>query len=439
MELNLTSLLGILFFLIFCGWVIVFLFKNYNLAIGFVICSPLLSTIFIPNQPGDTEGFETSYGSYMRIGLLFVAGIAGGIAFFKNKIIENNKISKEYIYLALYALMAISSMVYSIDPKITVIRSVATIFLFCILLGVDNYVTDTQRLEKAINIVVFSLLFCLLVNIVAIVLFQERVWWYKDPSRLMGLWSQPNQMGSFCMIAYPFLFWKAKNSDGIFKVIMQLSISILLILHVLSGSRTSLASGMIGISIWFFVEKKYFKNYLLIVCLMFLVIGFVFVKPSNMVRQGGIDSITSFTGRTDIWSAAATLAKEKFLIGYGYGVNGKIFEDPRFYDPDIEFWSGSVRSSMHNGYLNSIINLGLIGSILLYLSILMPFLKNLRSKYYEYKSLFTSVFIMCILVNFLESIIGSSSNIASIVMLISWSLTIKSLEFCENSNDTLYA
>lgn len=60
----------------------------------------------------------------------------------------------------------------------------------------------------------------------------------------------------------------------------------------------------------------------------------------------------NLTGRTDIWNSLLPYAKSRFLLGYGYG----------------GFWTTFLReqiaSHAHNGSLNTVLDLGIIGLIL---------------------------------------------------------------------------
>jgi O-antigen ligase len=236
----------------------------------------------------------------------------------------------------------------------------------------------------------------------------------------MGLWSQPNQMGAFCMISYPILLWKISDSDPKMKWFVYFLISVTAIFHILSGSRTTLLASAFGICIWLLVLKKPIKFVLMIFMITALAMLAVTFRPSNLTREGGFESVSTFTGRTEIWIAALTLAKEKPIVGYGYGVGGKIFEDPRFYDPKQELWSGSAKVSLHNGYLSAVIGMGILGTLLLYGLLFLPFSRSRKAIKGEYRALMVTVIFMCLLTNFLEGVIGSSSGLVSIILWILW-------------------
>jgi O-antigen ligase len=347
-------------------------------------------------------------------------GLVGFIKYLKDRTVHFEPIPYHFILLGVYALFALVSTIYSIDQKFTLIRSATLIPLFGFLLGLSRWLRGREHIDKLLNIVFWAVCFCLLINIIVIPLLPGRVWWITDPSRYMGLWGQPNQMGGFCMVSYPIFYWKISNSNTSTKWFLAFLILCMAGLHVLTGSRTTLIASALGTFIWLFVLRKPVKVVLMIGIMTFLVILALTLRPSNLTREGGFDSISTFTGRTQIWAAAAILARERPLVGYGYGVGGKIFEDPRFYNPKLEFWSGTARLSLHNGYLSSVISLGLSGALLLYFLLILPFYRCRKDIEDQYKALMLTVLFMAFLSNFLESVIGGTSGLISLVLWMLW-------------------
>lgn len=82
-------------------------------------------------------------------------------------------------------------------------------------------------------------------------------------------------------------------------------------------------------------------------------------------RSGSVQEITSFTGRSDIWKACWQLIQDKPLIGYGFG--SVRVEIPKvFYD----HW-GNTAATAHNFVLESLISVGLVGTLPLIMVLVM--------------------------------------------------------------------
>ena len=423
-DLLLLSMLGLIALFVTC-WIVILCIKNYEIAIFLVVLSPWISAIFVPNSFTGSDGQGASIGSYLRISLVMLIGVVGIIKYLQERSAHFEPVPDHLLLLGIYSFLALLSTTYSIDQRITFIRSASFIPIVGFLLGLNHWIKDRDQLNKIIDIVYFAVTLCLLINIIALPLFPERVWWYQDQSRFMGLWSQPNQMGGACMISYPVLFWKISNANSRTRWFIFFLILSTVILHILTGSRTTIIASALGTLIWLLVLKKPLKFVFVVGILAILVMLVMNFRPSNLARGGGFESIKTFTGRTDIWMAALTLAKERPLVGYGFGVGGKVFEDPRFYDPKLEFWSGTARSSLHNGYLSSVIGLGILGALFFYFLFVFPFLRCRKEIKGRYKAFVITVLFMCFLSNLFETVVGSPSDVDGVILWILWAMAGK--------------
>jgi len=418
-DLLALSMLAAAGLLVGC-WVVILTLKRYEFAVFLLILSPSISAIFVPNSFTGIEAEDATVGSYLRIMLIMLIGGVGLVKYLQERLVDYKTVPAHLILLAIFCSLAVLSTAYSIDRRFTFIRSVSFLPFFCFLLGLSQWLRGWDQVDKILDSVFWAICFFLFVNVIATPVLPGRVWWYADTSRFMGLWSQPNQMGAFCMISYPVYFWKISNADSRMKWFVSFLIVITAALHILTGSRTTLIGAALGTFIWLIVMRKPFKFILMMVLMSAFAMTVMILRPSNLTRSGGFESLSTFTGRTEIWTATLTLAKERPIFGYGYGVGGKIFEDPRFYDPKQELWSGTARVSLHNGYLSAVIGMGILGTLLLYFLLFLPFLSSRKEITGQYKALVLAVIFMCLLTNFLESVIGGSSGTVSIILWVLW-------------------
>ena len=100
---------------------------------------------------------------------------------------------------------------------------------------------------------------------------------------------------------------------------------------------------------------------------------------------------------------------EKPYTGYGFNVEGKIWEDPRFYDPKLTLWSGSSKTSLHNGYISIAVGLGFIGLFVWVILLFLPLFK-FKMKYLS-DDFNAALCIMSVLFlsNFVEASIGANT------------------------------
>lgn len=408
------------------GFIAALSVKRYELAIFLVVLSPWISALFVPNAPENLTGSNPTIGSYIRFALLILMGNVGIITVFRQKLKQNQFMPFQFVLLGTFLALTLMSTGYSIDQRHTFIRSAFFILFFCFLLGLSSWLRNEYQLQKTINAIFWALFFCLVMNIIAMPLFPNRVWWFMAENRFQGLWSQPNEMGAFCMVFYPVLAWKYEASTASKKRLIVLCAIATLILHFLTGSRTTLISAALGMITWFLITKRPGKLVIFSTGLMVATVVFFLLRPPGFMREG-YEKVAEFTGRTEIWTAAVTLAIEKPILGYGYEVGGKIFEDQRFYNREISQWSGNPKSSLHNGYLSVFIGLGIVGFLLFYFTLFIPFIRRQGLLKTEYKAFWVTILVMSIVTNLTESFISGPTNIGSSVLWIAWVMVGKML------------
>ena len=81
--------------------------------------------------------------------------------------------------------------------------------------------------------------------------------------------------------------------------------------------------------------------------------------------------VTSFTGRTDIWKYVVHTIKQRPLTGWGYEIEGEIFQN-RDFPLREEIWNEGPRSSVHNGYLSRAAGVGIPATLLWLFLMLRP-------------------------------------------------------------------
>jgi O-antigen ligase len=393
-------------------------FKRYEIAVCFVGLSPWLSALFIP--PNSDDLVEATLGSYLRISLLIWMGMVGVIQYIRFRLSHSEKIPIHFVLFGIFLLFGLLSTGYSIDPKFTLIRSCSSIALFGFLIGLHYWLRDCQKIDQVLNTIFLLVCFFIIIDAISIVIFPERAWWELN-NRFQGLWTHPNTMGSICMISYPILLWKYSRCSPIKKSMIILLIIIVASMHLLTGSRGSLLATFFGTFVWFFVQKRKVKMMLLVGMIGILILSIIHFRPSSFGREEGA-KFTDLTGREQFWSGSYTLLMERPILGFGYGIEGKIWEDPRFFESKETLWSGSAKTSLHNGYISIAIGLGVIGFFIWCIILLSPLWQSMSLPANDYKAFAYAVMVMCMVLNLNESVLTDTSSLAAILFWIAWVL-----------------
>jgi O-antigen ligase len=193
---------------------------------------------------------------------------------------------------------------------------------------------------------------------------------YEGIPEYAGVTTSKSQLGVICLISGLFFFWDTlvrwpeRKGRRVKPLIFAniIFMGIVLRLLMLSDSKTSLGCLVIGCLVlvilhsnWAKANPRIVTASIPVVLAIYIVLVFVFDISSSVARLFGRDP--TLTGRTNIW-ATLLAAQTNPLIGVGYQ----------------SFWMGDRMAAVyrslhvttflneaHNGYLETYLNLGLIG------------------------------------------------------------------------------
>ncbi len=408
-------------------------FKKFETAVFFFALSPLISAIFFDNLPQEDvvmDEVTIGIGGTLRAATLVLLGIVGLVKFLLNIPKNKLKIPIHFVLLVIFILISFGSSFYSLDQKFTLIRAGLLFAVFCFLLGFHVWLQESDNLKKALNSLFILVTIIILSTLIGLVIIPSRVWWYKLP-RLVGLWEHPNTYGSFSMLSYPILIWKFYSIKSNKKYLILLIILVNLGLHILTGSRTTLLASSIGVLIWLLLEKNWVKLFSVGIVLGMFIISLLYLAPSSFKRNE-TSEITDLSSREDIWNSAEIFIKEKPLLGYGFGVEGKIFQDELKVDLEGSFIERNVRQSLHNGYLSILVGGGILGLVLWIVILVFPAIFTVTTSFSPEKAYAFYTFVTIFITNFVESALTGYSLPSDIFFWLAWtilgSIWIKSLK-----------
>ena len=417
-NLYIAGILGILA----AGYFYVSL-KWFEAAIVVVILSPWISALFVYDMTENIGVSETTYGSYIRVSLLIFVGCISFVRYIQTKFKTHEILPFEFKLLILFVCLALGSTFYSIDPFFTLVRAIPSLAFSLFLIAYYIWLTDIKKIETTLDLIFWLILIISLANFASLLLLGNRVWSVSTSQRFSGLWAHPNMMGSFCMASYPFIYWKFLRSKFNAKIYIIGLAAIMFLMHFLTGSRTSLLLSVFGISLYMILKRKIMSS---IISLLIAVFGsiLILIQPNFITvferESKSSDSITTLTGRTDIWEASYQLIKENAITGYGFSVEGKIFEDYRFYNPELTIWSGSSRLSLHNGFISIIIGLGMFGLVIWIIILFVPYFRLLFFRDDNFRPPLISLMSMLFVSNFVESSISLGNSIHAVFFWFAW-------------------
>jgi len=249
------------------------------------------------------------------------------------------------------------SMLWSIDPGITMRRAVALTIstLFGLLIAARyNWNEMVQRFAA-----VFALLALLTVAVVFL-MPAKGIMHEIHEGAWRGPWVEKNYLGANMTrgLVVMMCAFAMRPSRGWIWVPMGL---LCFGLVIMSTSKTALLASLMAIGLFLVIRVFRRFPFLRIPVMYFFVAGIsaflfcLFVIPDAMFELIGKDR--SLTGRTDIWDALIRSIKEKPILGYGYGVYWQHPFGPSYWVRDSLEWGVP---SAHNGWIETWLSVGII-------------------------------------------------------------------------------
>jgi len=263
--------------------------------------------------------------------------------------------------LGLLIGLCYASNFWSIDPEVTVRRTIAVAFTS--LFGL--YLAARYRGEDLVQLVATSFAI-LTAGSYFVCLFVPHLGIHTDinAGAWKGLWYEKNQMAAMMVLGFIASCASAYLVPHRRKMWIGLAITIFFLV-IMSRSKTSLLACCLSVAAYPLLLALKRGGILSIVftwlaaSLALLSSALFFMAPDLFFKALGKDP--TLTGRTEIWASLMRLSDKHPWLGYGYKA---------FWTPDsipahiVQKETNWDVPSAHNGWLDQLIQLGWIGVIL---------------------------------------------------------------------------
>ncbi len=269
----------------------------------------------------------------------------------------NNKTKKIFLFCLIFIIWNFLVTIFGIEPKrgiLKLIEFVGPIFFIFAVINVQENI-DSKFFKQIIFLII---LFCVLESIYGTLQYFTGIDFthkIKIPNyRIRGTMGYYNSLGGVLGMMVPFIYGnfiftnKEKLKEKQFFLISFILSVIALILTFTRGAWMGAILGVLVITIYKFGWKGLF----FIIVLPILII---FNPVRNRIKDTQNDPQG---GRKNIWVWSLEMIKESPILGYGFNSFQKLLSKKDIYYGEAHFHS-------HNVYLNTFVESGLIGILLL--------------------------------------------------------------------------
>lgn len=379
--------IGIGFLSLIVGFSIGIAGENIGLLIiGFVIC--LLLCYAISKQPGVgllllifSIGFDNKGVGMPIIGILSIGKISGIIVIIGsiiNLITRNNikvQINRITVLIIAFVFYATISIIWASDYSLYVFRLERILFSFILFIFTFLVISN----QKSINYIIHHLWKVIgLLNLIVVVAYNTPFEIisnnFQSNGRLSGGMGDPNEFALFNIALLPFVLSRCLNKkNGSKNVLPWFSLILSLIAIVQTQSRAGLlVLPIIGIISAIFLPsvRKPIRliSYFGMITALFLIT--INLNPEGMLRfslgENIADVVKQFVisdARPTLWLIGLSIFKAHPIIGIGLGniINPTVFN---YFENSTQVFRPIEIGVVHNGFIEIMAELGLIGIIL---------------------------------------------------------------------------
>src|SRR5690348_8334213 len=324
----------------------------------------------------------------------------------------------------LYFAWAAVSVTYSLKPGISAGRLLADALEFFVLVAVVVEIKNERDLETVLGRFVAACAILAFLNLVAFFAFPSSLTWVDDESgilRFSGIMTTPNALGTMmrATVGAGLVIWAA--TSGWRRWVVAFAIIFSTAFAALADSRSTFIALTLGCGAYL-VWRYRFKGIAVVSLLALVAVAFYgMIAVSN--RAYFNRDVTTLTGRTYAWEFELQKIKQSPILGYGYDVEGEIFQDRYFQDWSI-FWDQGVNTSTHNSYLSVAIGLGVPALIFWLYFFMRPWLWVLRQRMaddpWKLKPLLFLVALPAIILGFDETGLAQPRYADGVVLFLAW-------------------
>ncbi|WP_269583992.1 O-antigen ligase family protein [Roseibium sp. Sym1] len=385
-----------------------FLDRVFNWIPVILLAYPILLTPFLMNYSGEEDtaaninaSKSNALNQLFWIGLFAVTLVSAGRRLLKTFTVLRSPV---VWFLLAYITLALLSVLWSPVPGIAFRRVVLQIIIVLSLVISISFTDDARGLLGRLLLLMNTVV---LLNTVAVAVLPP------TPIGHAGIYSQKNSLGAVMALAFLFNLYGFLNARGLLKRFATLVISALAFaLLILSQSKTSIGLALLlPVIAYLLVGMAYlFRINAAILILFGALTGVVLWFFQASLTRFGFGDLSLFlfndetyTGRTVIWNFILGVISREPVLGQGYasfwatGADSIAFrEAPGFV---------ILLTQAHNGYLDVLVELGIVGLTLLLLLIVAALFSAARMVRLDYRISFLCYSLMLFVIshNMLES------------------------------------
>lgn len=390
---------------------------SYALWIPFIwlliVASRMVNLWFMPESSSwaQSDVSQVAEGNPIDRNIFLILTIIGFIILLKRKISWSNFVKNNIWIFLLFTYFAIS-ILWTDYPYVSFKRYIKAIGCLVMAMIVITEVNPLEAFKTMVRRCSYILIPLSIILIKYFPIYGRSYHRWSGKLSITGVTTNKNSLGALCLVCGIVIFGDLisylRKQNGISNTkyfLLQLIVFLMILWLLIScDSATSFMCFIIGISIFIVMglhsvqhNTKKIGHYFFTIVFILMILEFTFNISGIIFGSLGRDS--TLTGRIELWKDALAMKTNPF-IGVG-------FEAFWLGDRMEFFWAKHTHrpSEIHNGYLETYLNLGIIGVSIL-ITVIISSYKKIANKLvsnYNYARLFITYYTIILIFNVTES------------------------------------
>ncbi len=296
----------------------------------------------------DAEGKGFASGAYSEAMMWVFVGLVFVLYSYRHNQYLRTLFTGSYKWVSWFGVVCLLSCAYA-EQRIFSLAWIVKLFLAIALLAACNFESkDTEDVRTFLKVSQWALLFMITIPFIRLVANPETL----ATGRLYDVATAPTVLSvdAGLLILYAFTLSQPGKSTFWRNILIFLGMMAML----LGGGKTGILGCILGALVFFMLQGRFKAAARFLLILSIVGVLLIAFTPLGAYLDFYLHSgqAESFTGRSDVWSAAWPLIKQKIIFGRG-------FMSSRFlsYKIDVDW----MPNHLHNGFLEVMYNNGIIG------------------------------------------------------------------------------
>jgi len=341
-------------------------------------------------------------------------------------------------FVLIYFAWATISLIYSEYPAISAGRLFPAILVVLAAILIASLVSDADDVTTVLSRFFLGCSFLAGLAALTATVFPVKVMiegeevapigvynWITDPSgvvRFSGYTTVPNEIGSLMLVTVGvgLVIWPR------YKGLRRFGIAIVMLSTMIFAAMADSRSPFIalGVSVGIFLVWRYRWRGLVLVGALAICAITAYQIYGLGENAALARDVSTFTGRTEAWKFELRKIVERPLTGYGYSVEGAIFQDRTFPNWE-EFWDFGPNTSLHNSYMSVVVGLGFPALILFLYIVVTPWTSLFRrddGDPWRLRPVFFFIVLPAFIIGFDETGLADPRYPKGVIFFICWAL-----------------